>query len=78
MRGAVMSADRDRTKDRRNLSNRPAPNVRAREISAVVARRRKAILAPEQVAQLIAAARRDGEEGTRYALPFLMGTLPSE
>jgi integrase len=39
---------------------------------------KKAILTPEQVSQLIAAARGDFEKGTYYAFPFLTGTRPSE
>ena len=39
---------------------------------------KKAILTPEQVAQLISAARQDPERGIYYAFPFLVGTRPSE
>ena len=41
-------------------------------------RTRKAVLTPEQVAQVIVAARDDLEHGVYYAVPFLMGTRPSE
>jgi integrase len=39
---------------------------------------RKAVLTPEQVARLLAAARDDLDKGVYYAAPFLMGTRPSE
>ena len=39
---------------------------------------RKAVLAPDEVAQLLAAARNDLDKGVYYAAPFLMGTRPSE
>ena len=39
---------------------------------------RKAVLTPEQVARLLAAARDDLDKGVYYAVPFLMGTRPSE
>ncbi|MCW5696324.1 MAG: site-specific integrase [Bauldia sp.] len=38
----------------------------------------KRILTPDQVRQLIAAARADKEHGVYYAFPFLAGTRPSE
>jgi integrase len=41
-------------------------------------RARKAVLTPEQVAIVIAAALDDLEHGIYYAAPFLMGTRPSE
>jgi integrase len=41
-------------------------------------REKKAILAPEQIGALIAAARQDPEHGIFYAFPFLTGTRPSE
>jgi integrase len=41
-------------------------------------REKKAILTPEQIARLIAAARQDPEYGVYYAFPFLAGTRPSE
>jgi integrase len=41
-------------------------------------RARKAVLTPEQVATVIAAARDDLEHGVYYAAPFLLGTRPSE
>lgn len=39
---------------------------------------KKSILAPEQIAVLIAAAKADPEHGVYYAFPFLAGTRPSE
>ena len=39
---------------------------------------RKAVLAPEQVARLLAAARDDLDKGVFVAFPFLAGTRPSE
>ena len=39
---------------------------------------KKAILGPEQIGQLIDAARQDPERGIYYAFPFLAGTRPSE
>ena len=39
---------------------------------------RKAVLTPEQVSMVIAAARDDLDKGVYYAAPFLMGTRPSE
>lgn len=39
---------------------------------------KKAILTPEHIAKLIAAARDDAEHGIYYAFPFLAGTRPSE
>lgn len=39
---------------------------------------KKAILTPEHIAKLIAAAREDAEHGLYYAFPFLAGTRPSE
>ena len=39
---------------------------------------RKAVLTPDQVARLLAAARDDLDKGVYYAAPFLMGTRPSE
>ena len=39
---------------------------------------RKAVLAPDEVARLLAAARDDLDKGVYYAAPFLMGTRPSE
>jgi len=39
---------------------------------------KKAILTPEHIAKLIAAARDDAEHGLYYAFPFLAGTRPSE
>ena len=41
-------------------------------------RARKAVLTPDQVATVIAAARADLDHGVYYAAPFLMGTRPSE
>lgn len=41
-------------------------------------REKKAILAPEQIATLIAAAQQDPENGLFYAFPFFAGTRPSE
>jgi integrase len=41
-------------------------------------RQKKAILTPEHIAKLIAAAREDAEHGIYYAFPFLAGTRPSE
>ena len=39
---------------------------------------RKAVLAPDEVARLLVAARDDLNKGVYYAAPFLMGTRPSE
>lgn len=39
---------------------------------------KKAILTPEHIAKLIAAAKDDPEHGIYYAFPFLAGTRPSE
>jgi integrase len=39
---------------------------------------RKAVLTPDDVARLLAAARANLERGVYYAAPFLMGTRPSE
>lgn len=39
---------------------------------------KKAILTPEHIAKLIAAAKDDPEHGVYYSLPFLAGTRPSE
>ncbi len=39
---------------------------------------KKAILTPEDIAKLIAAAKMDAEHGIYYAFPFLAGTRPSE
>ncbi|MBW7947706.1 MAG: site-specific integrase [Sphingomonadaceae bacterium] len=39
---------------------------------------KKAILTPEHIAKLIAAAKEDPEHGIYYAFPFLAGTRPSE
>jgi integrase len=39
---------------------------------------RKAVLTPDEVARLLAAAREDLDKGVYYAAPFLMGTRPSE
>ena len=39
---------------------------------------RKAVLTPDQVAQLLDAARNDADKGVYYAFPFLAGTRPSE
>ncbi len=39
---------------------------------------KKAILTPEHIAKLIAAAKDDPEHGIYYAFPFLVGTRPSE
>ncbi len=39
---------------------------------------KKAILGPEEIAKLIAAAKQDPEHGLYYAFPFLAGTRPSE
>ena len=39
---------------------------------------RKAVLTPDEVARLLAAARDDHGKGVYYAAPFLMGTRPSE
>lgn len=39
---------------------------------------KKAILTPEQIGKLIAAAKDDAEQGVYYAFPFLAGTRPSE
>jgi integrase len=39
---------------------------------------RKAVLTPDEVARLLAAARADLDKGVYYAAPFLMGTRPSE
>lgn len=41
-------------------------------------KQKKAILTPEHIAKLIAAARDDAEHGIYYAFPFLAGTRPSE
>lgn len=41
-------------------------------------RPKKAILTPEHIAKLIAAAKLDPEHGIYYAFPFLAGTRPSE
>jgi integrase len=41
-------------------------------------KQKKAILTPEQIARLIAAAKQDPENGIYYAFPFLAGTRPSE
>lgn len=41
-------------------------------------RQKKAILTPEHIAKLIAAAREDAEHGIYYAFAFLAGTRPSE
>ncbi len=41
-------------------------------------KQKKAILGPEEIAQLIAAAKNDAEHGIYYAFPFLAGTRPSE
>lgn len=41
-------------------------------------RAKKAILLPEHIAKLIAAAREDAEHGIYYSFPFLAGTRPSE
>ena len=41
-------------------------------------KQKKAILGPEQIGELIAAARQDPERGIYYAFPFLAGTRPSE
>lgn len=39
---------------------------------------KKAILTPEHIAKLVAAAKQDPEHGIYYAFPFLAGTRPSE
>jgi len=56
--------------------------VRAPSMPTNVVRRRakakKAILTPEQVGQLIAAAKADVQRGVYYAFPFLAGTRISE
>jgi integrase len=39
---------------------------------------RKAVLTPDEVARLLAAARDDRDKGTYVAFPFLAGTRPSE
>jgi len=39
---------------------------------------KKAILTPEDIRQLVAAAKNDPEHGVYYAFPFLAGTRPSE
>ena len=39
---------------------------------------RKAVLTPDEVARLLAAARDDLDKGVYYAMPFLTGTRPSE
>lgn len=56
--------------------------VRAPTIPTGLARQRhkpkKAILNPEDIARLIAAAKLDPEHGPYYAFPFLAGTRPSE
>jgi integrase len=39
---------------------------------------RKAVLTPDEVAKVLAAARDDLDKGVYYAAPFLMGTRPSE
>jgi integrase len=39
---------------------------------------RRAVLTPDEVARLLAAARDDLDKGVYYAAPFLMGTRPSE
>jgi integrase len=39
---------------------------------------RKAVLTPDEVARILAAARDDLDKGVYYAAPFLMGTRPSE
>ena len=39
---------------------------------------RKAVLTPDEVARLLAAARDDLDKGVYYSAPFLMGTRPSE
>jgi len=39
---------------------------------------KKAILTPDDIAKLIAAAKMDAEHGIYYAFPFLAGTRPSE
>jgi integrase len=39
---------------------------------------RRAVLTPDEVARLLAAARQDLDKGVYYAAPFLMGTRPSE
>lgn len=41
-------------------------------------KQKKAILTPEHIAKLIAAAREDAEHGVYYSFPFLAGTRPSE
>ncbi|MEL3890450.1 tyrosine-type recombinase/integrase [Ferrovibrio sp. MS7] len=41
-------------------------------------RAKKAILTPEHIAKLVAAARQDAEQGIYYAFAFLAGTRPSE
>ncbi len=41
-------------------------------------KQKKAILTPEHIAKLIAAAKDDPEHGIYYAFPFLAGTRPSE
>jgi integrase len=41
-------------------------------------KQKKAILTPEHIAKLIAAAREDAEHGIYYAFAFLAGTRPSE
>jgi len=56
--------------------------VRAPAMPNNLARRRskakKAILSPEQIAAIVAAAKADPEHGLYYAFPFLAGTRPSE
>ena len=47
-------------------------------LSRAKQRPRKAILAPADIARLVAAAQDDPEHGPYYAFPFLAGTRPSE
>jgi len=57
-------------------------SVRAPSMPTGLARSRhkpkKAILTPEDIARLVAAAKNDVEHGIYYAFPFLAGTRPSE
>ena len=41
-------------------------------------KKRKEVLTPDQVHQILVAAKSDPEKGVYYAAPFLMGTRPSE
>ncbi|MEQ1940790.1 site-specific integrase [Mesorhizobium sp. VNQ89] len=56
--------------------------IRAPSMPTGLARARhkakKAILTPEDIAKLVAAAKQDPENGIYYAFPFLAGTRPSE